>query len=132
MIAIDTNILVRYAVKDDPKQTVAATDFLRSNRCFICKTVVLELVWVLSSSAGYALPRKAVVERLRHILGLSVIEAEAPLQLARAIDWYDQGMDFADALHLSSSEGLDAFATMDGKLVARAAKIASGCRIIAV
>jgi len=37
MIAVDTNILVRYAVKDDPKQTVVATDFLAEHACFVLK-----------------------------------------------------------------------------------------------
>lgn len=49
MIGVDANILVRYAVKDDPEQTVLATDFLAKHRSFILKTVLLELVWVLSS-----------------------------------------------------------------------------------
>ena len=31
MIAVDTNIWVRYAVKDDPRQTLVATEFLKSN-----------------------------------------------------------------------------------------------------
>lgn len=44
MIAVDTNILVRYAVKDDPQQTVITTEFLAQHRCFVLKTVVLELV----------------------------------------------------------------------------------------
>lgn len=132
MIAIDTNILVRYAVKDDLKQTSTATKFLRGNSCFVHKTVVLELVWVLSSAAGYALPRKTVVERLRHIFGLPTIETESPLQLAQVINWYEQGMDFADALHLASSEGLTAFATMDRKLATKAAKVAAASKVIAL
>lgn len=76
MIAVDTNVLVRYAVKDDPEHTAAATSFLRQNRSFVHKTVLLELAWVLSSTAGYKLPREVVHERLLHILGLSQIEME--------------------------------------------------------
>jgi len=49
MIAVDVNILVRYAVKDDPQQTIIATDFLAKNSGFILK-VLLELVWVLGSN----------------------------------------------------------------------------------
>jgi predicted nucleic-acid-binding protein len=53
MIAVDTNILVRYAVKDDRDQARLAT---AGNRCFVLKTVLIELVWVLSSQAGLRSP----------------------------------------------------------------------------
>jgi predicted nucleic-acid-binding protein len=43
MIVVDTNILVRYAVKDDPEQTRIATNFLKQNECLISRTVILEL-----------------------------------------------------------------------------------------
>jgi predicted nucleic-acid-binding protein len=42
MIGVDVNIDVRYAVKDDPQQTILATDFLARHHCFILKTVLLE------------------------------------------------------------------------------------------
>jgi predicted nucleic-acid-binding protein len=125
VICIDTNILVRYAVKDEPIQTRAATDFLRNNSCQILKTVLLELVWVLSSSSGYDLARTVVVERLRHILGLPTIEPEDAVAVAQAIDWYEQGLDFADALHLASSSLPGGLATMDRRLLAKAGQI--GC-----
>ncbi|HIJ80958.1 MAG TPA: type II toxin-antitoxin system VapC family toxin [Desulfuromonadales bacterium] len=124
MIAVDTNILVRYAVKDDRKQTVAATNFLKSNHCRILKTVLLEVAWVLSSSSGYHLSRSAVVERLRHICGLPTIVVEDASDVARAIGWYEQGMDIADALHLTASISCSGFATLDKRLVAKGAKIA--------
>ncbi len=132
MIAIDTNILVRYAVKDDPKQTVAATDFLGSHRCFVLKTVLLELVWVLSSPSGYGLSREHTVERIRHILGLPMVVVQDPEHVARAITWYSGGMDFADALHLSSGHELKAFATFEKKIARQAAKLGIECDVILV
>ena len=104
MIAVDTNILVRYAIKDDPKQTVLATDFLRENTCFFSKTVLLELVWVLSSKNGYNLSREIVVERIKHIVGLENITTENDQYFATTLEWYLAGMDFADTLHLIGSE----------------------------
>lgn len=132
MIAVDTNILVRYAVKDELRQTVAATNFLGSHRCLILKTVLLELVWVLSSSSGYGLTRDQTVERLRHILGLSLIVVQDPDHVARAITWYEAGMDFADALHLSSGQELKAFATFEKKIAKQAAKLGIECDVILV
>ncbi len=123
MIAVDTNILVRYLVKDEASQTALATTFLANNRCLVLKTVLLELVWVLSSPAGYNLQRKTVHERLLHALGLSCIETEEPANVAQALAWYAEGMDFADALHLAGSSELSGFATFDRKFSATAKKL---------
>jgi predicted nucleic-acid-binding protein len=132
VIAVDTNILVRYAVKDDPDQTLAATEFLRNNPCHVLKTVLLELAWVLSSPAGYNLSRVVVVERLRHILGLPTLETEDAVKVAQAIGWYEQGMDFADALHLASCSHLKGLATMDRRLSAKASQLGCARNIIVV
>lgn len=124
MIAVDTNILVRYAVKDDKSQTALATSFIASNQCHVLKSVILELAWVLSSSSGYNLTRKVVTERLRHILGLPSMDTEDAVQVAQAIDWYEKGMDFADALHLASSCDVKGFATMDSRMSRKALQVA--------
>jgi predicted nucleic-acid-binding protein len=132
MIAVDTNILVRYAVKDDHKQTVTATDYLRNNDCYILKTVLLELAWVLSSQAGYGLSRNVVAERLRHMCGLPTMTVEDASAVAQAIIWFEQGMDFADALHLASSTSCSGFATMDRRMTATASRVAVGYKVVAI
>ena len=132
MIAVDTNILVRYAVKDDHKQARTATGFLMDNSCFILKTVVLELAWVLSSQAGYNLTRSVVVERLRHVCGLPTITVEDASAVAQAIIWYEQSMDFADALHLASSSSCSGFVTMDRRMTTKAGKLAPGYKVTAI
>jgi len=132
MIAVDTNILVRYAVKDDKRQTALAISFIADNECHVLKSVILELVWVLSSSSGYNLTRKVVTERLRHIMGLPTIDAEDAVQVAQAINWYENGMDFADALHLASSWEVKDFATLDGKMSRKALQIALTQNILLV
>lgn len=120
MITVDTNVLVRYAVKDDPEQTIVATNFLGEHQCFVLKTILLELVWVLSSSRGYGLTRHVVIERVKHILGLPNITVQDPDHVALALDWYESGMDFADALHLASSLDTEAFATFEKKISTKA------------
>ncbi len=132
MIAVDTNILVRYAVKDDRRQTVAATEFLKNNACLILKTVLLELAWVLSSASGYNLPRTVVIERLRHICGLATLTVEDAVLVAQAINWYEQGMDFADALHVTQCATFDGFATMDRRLITAGAKCSVTSAILEV
>ena len=123
MIVVDTNILIRYAVKDDPQQTVAATDFLAHHSCLVLKTVLLELVWVLSSRSGYNLSRTIVLERLRHIFGLPNVNVEEPAQVKLALEWYEKGMDFADALHLASSNPVKGFATFDKRISHKAQQL---------
>ena len=130
MIAVDTNILVRYAVKDDRKQASAATEFLKNNACCIHKTVLLELAWVLSSPSGYNLSRSVVAERLRHVCGLPTITVEDASAAAQAITWYEQGMDVADALHLSSSAVFSGFATMDKRLSNKSASLTGNHNIL--
>ncbi|MGZ5007097.1 MAG: PIN domain-containing protein [Methylobacter sp.] len=57
MIAVDTNILVRYVVNDDLVQAQQAKALLKSaSAVFIAKTTLLECEWVLRSA--YKLPRK--------------------------------------------------------------------------
>jgi predicted nucleic-acid-binding protein len=123
MISIDTNILARYAIKDDREQAALATDFLARNRCLVLKTVLLELVWVLSSPTGYNLPRETVIERLYHILGLPKVETEDATHVAQALIWYTAGMDFADALHLAGSVDLSGMASFDRKFATLAEKL---------
>jgi predicted nucleic-acid-binding protein len=123
MIAVDTNVLVRYAVKDDRDQAALATAFLAGNRCYVLKTVLLELAWVLSSTAGYDLPRETIHERLLHILGLPDIETEDAANVAQALTWYAAGMDIADALHLAGSAELAGITTFDRKFATAAEKL---------
>lgn len=84
------------------------------------RSVVLETAWVLSS--GYQLSRERVAERIRHILRLPRVFTEDVDNLLLALDWYEQGMDFADALHVSAAQDAsDGFATFD-KGIAKAVK----------
>ena len=114
MITIDTNVLVRYLAKDDPQQTLEATEFLAMNDCMVLQTVLIEVVWVLSSKMGLNWMRETVVERVRHVLSLPTIWVQEPANVYKALSWYESGMDFADALHLANSVG--EFATFDRRL----------------
>ncbi len=122
MIVVDTNVLVRYAVKDNPEQACIATDFLRQNECLISRTVILELAWVLAGA--YKLSREQVLERIRHILRLRTVSLENMDKVLLALDWYAEGMDFADALHLAGSLGEEGFATFDKGCVNTAKRLA--------
>jgi predicted nucleic-acid-binding protein len=132
MIAVDTNIVVRYAVKDDPVQTRSATSFLRENQCLLLPTVVLESVWVMGSKRGYALEPAMVAERIRQIAGLPTVSVYKALQVSLALDWYEAGMDFADALHLAIAGKEMGLATLDKGIRSSADRLGIEYRVVLV
>ncbi len=118
MIAVDTNVVVRFLTADDAEQAARAEAVLRGGAVLLLKTVLLETEWVLR--AGYQLEGRAIARGLRALLGLPGVTAEDAPAVARALDWYEAGLDFADALHLASSTGARGFATFDQALIRRA------------
>lgn len=118
MIAIDTNVLVRLLAADDPSQTKRAAMLFRNEQILIPKTVLLETEWVLRFS--YRLAPAIIGAAFRHVFGLPQVQIEDPLVAMVALQDYDQGMDFADALHLASAGTAQAFATFDVALKKRA------------
>jgi predicted nucleic-acid-binding protein len=123
VLAVDTNVLVRFLARDDADQVAQADDLFRRDHIWIPKTVLLETEWVLRDS--YSFDRNRIRSDLRALLGRPTTHAEDEEAVSDALDWYAAGMDFADALHLASSQTADQFATFDRKLAARAAKLTS-------
>ena len=124
MIAIDTNVVVRFLVDDDHEQFRRAQRVIANALVFISNTVLLECEWVLRSVYEYE-PRD-FVEALRNFAGLEKVTLEDPELAATALKWHEQGMDFADALHLAGSVGCDAFLTFDRRLVKAATPLGAG------
>lgn len=118
MIAIDTNVLARLIVGDDPEQGRRAAALFRREDIFIAKTVLLELEWVLRGA--YRIERPRILKALLGVLGLPNVSAEDSGRVAAALRDYEAGMDFADALHLASSIEASRFVTFDDKLRKRA------------
>ena len=118
MLAVDTNLVVRLVTNDDKAQTTRAKAVFAANDIFIPKTVLLETEWVLRFS--YELDRPAILRGLRGVLGMANVTGEDGANVAKALDWYEAGLDLADALHLSASADAKRFATFDARLVKRA------------
>ena len=121
MKALDTNVLARFFIDDadDPqavKQRPAAVAAL-AERSFVSVTVLLELEWVMRGF--YALSRRDTTAVLRALLGIEHITVEDRSAVLAALDAFDAGLDFADALHLSRSTRATAFVTFDRKLAKR-------------
>lgn len=111
MLAIDTNIIVRYLTEDHPKQSPKAKALIDSEEVFVCTTVLLESAWVLRSVYGYS--SVEVAQALRSFAGLPNVILEDAALAAKALDWAARGVDFADALHLAKAQGCDAFVSFD-------------------
>ena len=124
--AIDTNVIVRFLTADDPKQAQAARNVIEAGEIFIGTTVALDTEWVLR--AGYRFSPNQIAAALRGVGGLAGVTLEEPAEVAQALDWMGEGMDFADALHLARSGRCSAFVTFDRKL----AKSANGLGVIPV
>lgn len=121
MIVLDTNIVVRLIVADDPEQTDRAEKLLRREEAHVPLTVILETAWVLGR--GYRLSREVVVSSLRALAGLATVHVEDEAAVCQAIDWHEAGLDFADALHLATLRADDSFVTFDRDLVRRASRL---------
>jgi predicted nucleic-acid-binding protein len=89
-----------------------------SERIFLPKTVVLAAEWVLRY--GYGLEREAIARSIRALAGLPNVTLENQTELANVLAWFEQGLDFADALHLASGLSAERFGTFDEKRVKHA------------
>ncbi len=101
MIAIDTNVLVRYLTADDPGQLTRVRTLFSTlsvdSPGFICRETLLELVWVLGYS--YDFDRTEISDALDALLSAIEFEIEDPELLSAAIDPYlNTGADFADLM----------------------------------
>lgn len=104
MPTLDTNVLVRYLVRDDPGQHAAAARFIDSASAtaelFVPLTVALELEWVLRSR--YDVGKDAIVATFARLLETREIVFQEEPSVERALSLFDEGpADFADCLHLA-------------------------------
>jgi predicted nucleic-acid-binding protein len=119
VVAVDTDVLVRLVTNDHPAQAARAAAVFRSGPVFVPKSVLLETECVLRYS--YALGSEAILRALRGVLGLPNVTAEDSRSVVLALRLFENGLDFADALHVASSAGADRFVTFDARLVKRTA-----------
>jgi predicted nucleic-acid-binding protein len=120
VIGLDTNILVRFLVQDDPDQAAAATALLsgltQDHPGFVSREVLVELVWVLERA--YGLPRADIARALDGLLEARELVIEAADAAAIATDRYRRGgAGFADQMVALAglAAGCDATLTFDRK-----------------
>jgi predicted nucleic-acid-binding protein len=123
MLAIDTNVIVRYLTGDHPAQSAQARSLIDRRNVFVCTTVLLETEWVLRYV--YNCATGLIVASLRGFAGLVHVTVEAPGPTSQALDWAEAGMDFADALHLAKAAECEAFISFDRRFARAANRIAA-------
>lgn len=121
MIGIDTNVLVRLIVADDPRQTSAARNFIR-DRCtagepgFVSNIVLAEIAWTLA--AGYGYSRHQIADAIGRIMETVQLQIESSTDVAAALVEYRAGpADFADCLigHTNRTADCSRTVTFDRK-----------------
>lgn len=101
MIGLDTNVIVRYIMQDDPKQSPKATKLVESltpqEPGFVSIVSIVELYWVLTSC--YNLTRQEAGQALNALLRLKEIVVENAEQVLKALRVFEHGKaDFPDCL----------------------------------
>ncbi len=113
MNAVDTNVIARYVMQDDPVQTDIATAIL-AGPCFVSDTVLLETAWLLSSR--YRIGRADLAATLRDLVCLPALTVSDESSIAWAIDRFAAGADFADMMHILSARHADRFVSFESRL----------------
>ena len=121
MPALDTNVITRYLVGDDPDQAEAARalieDFTPGNPGFISREVVLEVAWVLERS--YRFPRAQITQALIGLTASDTLAVENSEEVAAAAYRYPRApVGFSDLMILAAvaRAGAAPLHTFDRKL----------------
>lgn len=123
MIALDTNVLVRFLVEDDAKQSAAAAAVVEraiadDETLFVSHLVLCELVWVLAGA--YRVTRESIGRTVRELLRARHLLFARSDEISRALDSFEEGRgDFADYLirEHARAAGCDTVVTFDRALL---------------
>ncbi|MDE0855036.1 MAG: type II toxin-antitoxin system VapC family toxin [Nevskia sp.] len=119
MPGLDTNVLVRWLVDDDRRQSAAARKLFESAAgapLFVADTVALELEWVLRSRYGF--DKATVLRTFNALLETQELEFQTEAALERALHLYRSGSaDFAECFHAGQcgAAGRTPLLTFDAK-----------------
>jgi predicted nucleic-acid-binding protein len=117
VIALDTNVILRWILRDDEAQAVIAEKLL-GEPCWINTTVLLELGWVLQSRGK--LSRDVICDAMMLLITLPEVHIDRLEDVRWALKQFRSGADFADMLHLASAAKVDRFVTFDRKMAKQA------------
>lgn len=100
MIGLDTNVLLRILVGDDPAQVAAVRKLLArpgAGAFFVNQIVLAECAWALKGA--YKMNRNDIVRGFQGLLDTPAFAVEEPEIVTEALAYYQQTtVDFADCL----------------------------------
>ena len=105
MASLDTNVLVRFLVRDDAAQLALTHQLIRTclgrgETLHVPITVMIELEWVLRSA--YQLAKDEVIDLLSGLMSARELDLESEQALEIALSMYRDGSaDYADCLHVA-------------------------------
>ena len=117
MRSLDTNILARWLLRDDPEQTAIA-DTIMDGPVEITATVLVELAWVLQRIGGMS--REDLARTLSAILSIDDAYVFDRDGLRWAVDRYRAGADWPDMVHLLQTSRARSFVTFDQSMAREA------------
>ena len=117
LVAVDTNVMIRLAMRDDEEQYQKVILLLTEQQFFISRTVQLEMEWVLRSR--YRQSIEDIANFFSLLLQKTKIFCENEEELINAICWYRLGAGFANAIHLAHTKSLP-FYTFDERFCKKA------------
>lgn len=113
-MSVDTNIVLRVILRDDPIQTPIAMACVEQG-VFVSDGVLMETEWVLRGLFGKD-RRQEINDALSAFAALDTVSVAQPERIDWALDRHRAGADWADMLHLIASAGHDSFATFEKNL----------------
>ncbi len=116
-IAVDTNILLRAAIRDDPSQMQSAQHLLRSATQVVVSLVALcEFAWIMRTA--YKKPGAEIAHAIRSLTNSAKVVVDRS-SIQAGLELLDAGGDFADGVIAHGGEwlGAEEFVSFDKQAV---------------
>jgi predicted nucleic-acid-binding protein len=115
MTSVDTNIVIRLLIDDDPEQVAAVRSLVAAGPIWIASTVLLETAWVLHSF--YGMEQNVIREALAKLPATTNVHIENEASFMYSLKLMADGVDIADAMHLAGTPPGASFASFDRDFV---------------
>ena len=121
MIAIDTNIILRYVLNDDLRLSEIATELIEQRGCYMPLLAFTETGYVLRSL--YQAPDTQLLSLMRSVMAQPRVVVEKEARLTLALDGFAQGIDWFDAMLWASCPEDATLLTFDRKFAKKAGRM---------
>lgn len=94
---LDTNLIIRFLVNDNPQKVSRVEKLLtdKNNTNILLDTVVAEIIWVLTSY--YSLKKSEVIEKIRALIHVDTIDCNTVLINKALSVWEENNISYIDA-----------------------------------